>query len=108
MPTARREGGVPPSGDPGPLKWPLDDEELPDGVLSAWAIPDPAVSAAPTPRVSAPAPAKQVTRDDIAAAGGALQLDEHLRHWRGLYFDDDSFSILTLVTRLAASPSPAH
>jgi hypothetical protein len=38
--------------------WPLDEEELPDLALSAWATPDPAVSAAPTPKVGAPAPSQ--------------------------------------------------
>lgn len=42
--------------DVGLPAWLLDDEELADVVPSAWAIPDPLASAAPTPRVSAPAP----------------------------------------------------
>ncbi len=33
-------------------------EELPVAVWSAWAIPDPLASAAPIPRVSAPAPSQ--------------------------------------------------
>jgi hypothetical protein len=37
---------------------PLLDEDLAEGALSAWATPDPPASAAPTPRVSAPAPSQ--------------------------------------------------
>jgi hypothetical protein len=50
---------LPLTEDAGLPAWLPDDEELPCGAVlsvSAWATPDPLASAAPTPRISAPAP----------------------------------------------------